>query len=337
MNGPIPLNPPTRDPGVAPAGFQTRVAVNLATAMAVMVGAGWATAEPLRPGDWQADPEDAFGGRSAIAEGAMVFWTEEPLAQPAQDSDDQQIVYYQGYVPRTGPYELRATVRLPTVPIVAHDPGADLVPMYGLGVVASGFLRPSVPEELPFLRATVVGADVPEFGVQAGDVLLIWEESEDGPPAFHRMETPATELDLRVVYGGGSEVSFGFRPSGETEWRPLATQAVAPRDGLGARAELLGQAANALVPRGDAGSIRDFEVVFNRPRLRSPKPASGDLGVSTLSWESELGAVYGVWESSDLSAWSRIQGEVVGTGEDVQFLHEPSGPFPRLFYRLSRD
>lgn len=289
----------------------------------------------LNPTDWQPETAGAYGGRSELTNGALLFWTEHPLAQPADDVDDQQILYFEGFVPRSGPYELLATVHLPATLLTPHDPAWEVVPFYALGMVASGLVVPGPAGELPALRAAIVYEDLPEYGVQAGDMLILWEDSENGPPQFLRLNTVAESIDLRIAFDGVALVEFFYRPSGEAPWHSVATRAVQLRPGLNARAELLGQSANLLVARAAGGMISDFQVGFARPRITSlvGNAATGDW---TLAWGSEVAAVYSVWGSPDLQGWTELDSNRVGTGEELRYVHRPSLLEPHYFFRVRR-
>jgi hypothetical protein len=294
-------------------------------------------AESLRPQDWQVDPEGAYGGRSAITNGSLVYWTETPLATLADDTDDQQVLYYGGLVPASGPYELIATVHLPTDPFTPHDPEADLVPLYELGIVASGLVIPGQPEtDLPALQAGIVYRDYPEFGVQAGDILISWEENEDGPPSFVRLDGFIDAIDLRVAFDGVNQLVFYYRSSGEETWTWVATQIVQLRGGPHARAELRGQSSNLVVPPVQGGRISDFKVVFARPEILSLAPGAV-AGEWALSWNREPGATYLVWGSVNLTDWSQLECTLLENGEQFTAVHRPANSTLPLFYRLTRD
>ena len=294
-------------------------------------------AESLRPQDWQVDLEGAYGGRSAITNGSLVYWTETPLATPADDIDDQQVLYYGGFVPASGPYELIATVHLPTDPFLPHDPEADLVPMYELGIVASGLVIPGQLEtDLPALQAGIVYRDYPEFGVQAGDILISWEEGEEDSSSFVRLDDFLEVIDLRVAFDGVNQLAFYYRSSGEETWTPVATQIVQLRGGPHARAELCGQSSNLLVPSAQGGRISDFKVVFAQPEILSLAPGAV-AGEWELSWNREPGATYLVWGSVDLTDWSPLDCTLLEKGEQLTAVHQPGNSRLPWFYRLAKD
>lgn len=309
----------------------------LAGLLALLLGLSSLPAAPINPQDWTADTNNVFGGRSAFTNGALVFWTELPLAQPEDDEDDQRILYYLGFVPQSGPYELRATVHLPTEPLTAHEPESDLVPFYELGLVASGLVIPGLPENnLPGLTAAILYRDLPEYGVQAGDVALIWEGEENGPPNYLRLDSPIYSLDLRIVGNGVGQMELFFRPVGQPAWQSLTTQAVELRGGFHSRAELIGQAGNLLVPREQAGRISDFQVGFSPITIGSltPGPAAGQW---TVSWLSETNAAYTLWGAPNLFDWMQLDNTLVGTGGLLSVVHQPAAFETKYFYRVSRN
>jgi hypothetical protein len=304
-------------------------------AVGLLLGGGLGAA-PLQPTDWRRDPEDGYGGRSVIENGAMTFWTELPLAPSEEDEDDLQIWYYRGFVPRSGPYSLQARVRLPETLFAPHDPDADQIPLYTLGLVASGLEVADAEEKLPVLRATVVYADLAEFGVSRGDVVVIWKEQEDGAPRFVRLAGAPHLLDLKIAYDGIGEVGMWYKQAEEDTWHLAGTQAVRLRDGSDARAGIGGQSGNLLVPRGQGGAIVDFQMQCTPPRITSLEGHSWQ-NTWTIRWETEPGATYSVWGSADLRAWEPVGSSVVGTGQEAFLMHHPGAPESHYFYRVQRE
>jgi hypothetical protein len=292
---------------------------------------------PLKPEAWQLDPDETYGGRSVIENGALIFWTETPLAPPQTEENDQQIFYYQGFVPRSGPYSLQIRVRLPETLFAPQNPDAELIPFYSLGLVASGLqvVGEDADEDSPFLQATIVYTDLPDYGLSRGEVVILWKDDGD-EPLFVRLDGAPHLLDLKITYDGAAEVGSWYKRAEEDTWHLAGTQAVQLRGGSSGRAGIGGQASNLLVPRDQAGAIVDFQVQCVPPHITglSHQPAGNSW---TLQWQAEPAATYSVWHSDDLRQWEQLSALIVSDGKTATFIHHLAMGTVRHFYQVRRE